>query len=102
EEAIDAGRFSDLGVGFLVARIALEVLSGTELGRVHEDRGDDDIVLAAGRFEERDVAGMERAHRGHEPDTLARERGAQLVDSAERLHDVLAPSSEASVSASAR
>ena len=97
-----SGRFRDRSVGFLIAWIALEVLCGAELGRVDEDRGDDDIVLAAGRFAERDVAGMERAHCGHEPDALAPESGAHLVDFAERLHGVLAPSSEASVSASAR
>ena len=102
EEEVDAGRLGERGVGLLVARVAVEVLPSAELGRVDEDRGDDEVVLAAGRIEERDVAGVERAHRGHEPDAFARKGAAHLGDRAERPHGVFAPSSAASVSASAR
>ena len=102
EEEVDAGRLGDGGVRLLVARVALEVLPCAELGRVDEDRGDHQVVLAARRIEERDVPGVERAHRGDEPDAFPRKGLANLGDRAQRPHGVFAPRSAASVSASAR
>ncbi len=102
EEEVDAGRLGESRVRRLVARVALEVLPFAELGRVDEDRGDDQVVLAARRIEERDVPGVERAHRGDEPDAFPRKGLANFGDRAERPHGVFAPRSAASVSASAR
>ena len=102
EEKVDAGRLGDGGVRLPVARVAVEVLPCAELGRVDEDRGNHQVVLAAGRIEERDVPGVERAHRGDEPDAFPRKGLANLGDRAERPHGVFAPRSAASASASAR
>ena len=103
EEEVDAGRFRDAQCRApRRADSARNPLPAPNWAGLTKMLATTTSFSRAGRLEERDVAGMEGAHCGHEPDALARESGARLVDSAERLHGVLAPSSEASVSASAR
>ena len=59
------------GVVLEVARICREILRVAELGGVHEEARDEDVRLGARRREERLVAGVQRAHRRHEPDDAA-------------------------------
>ena len=68
EEDVDAGLLGELRIALLVARIAVEVLAGRELGRVHEEARDDDVILCPRGLEQRKVASVEGAHCGHEPD----------------------------------
>ena len=61
-----------------------------ELARVDEDRHDDGRALGARPLDERDVAGVEPAHRGHEADRAGRcrQHGAELGAGADDLHAV--------------
>ena len=79
----------------LVARVGVEVLGRAELGRVDEQRHHDDVAVLAGAAQQRQVALVEGAHRGDEPDAaaraaLGRERLAQLGDGADGLMRALA------------
>ena len=66
EEEVDAGLAELLRVGFEVARVALEVFPGPELGGVDED-GDDDLPGRLARVvDEGEVPGVERPHRRDE------------------------------------
>ena len=68
EEEVDAmGRA--LGcVALGVAGVDLKVFVGSELGRVDEDGGDDEVVLVAGVIEQGGVAAVEVAHGRYESD----------------------------------
>ena len=66
-----------------VARIGREILRVAELRGVDEEARDEDVRLGARRREERLVAGVQRAHRRHEPDHAA----PWDVELCERLHD---------------
>src|SRR5712692_1576979 len=82
-----AARIHDLGRGMVdrvhvglgkqsriavqVARIALEVLTWSELNWVDEGAGDDDVVLPSRGAGQAQVAGVQGAHRGHEADRPA-------------------------------
>ena len=66
-----------------VARVRREILGVAELGGVDEEARDDDVALGARRREERYVAGVQRAHRRHEPDDAA----PRDVELRERLDD---------------
>ena len=75
----------------LAAGIALQVGALVELGRVDEQRDDDDVALLAGAFDQRQMTLVQRAHRRHEADrapgaALGRERRAQLGDGAHDPH----------------
>ena len=101
EDEIDAGLLERAQVARLVARVAVEILAGPELRRVHEDADDDDVALGPRGVDERQMARVQRAHRRDEPDrALARaaERGARLRDRADDLH----PAEPAVASESAR
>jgi hypothetical protein len=102
EQIVDPRGLRERGVDLLAARVALEVLLFPELGGVDEDRGDDDVAFPPGGLEERHVARVQRAHRGDEAHALGGKCAAGLRDGAQDLHRGLAPSSAASVSASAR
>ena len=62
----DGGALLEVGVDG--ARIALEVGCDVELQWVDEDRHDDGIGMVPGLVDQCQVAGVQRAHRGHEPD----------------------------------
>jgi hypothetical protein len=66
EQDVDAGLLGEPRVALLVARVAVEVLGGPELRRVHEQARDNDVVLFAGGGEQRQVPGVERTHRRDE------------------------------------
>ena len=82
EQHVDAFLLRDLRVALLVARVRGEVGRVVELRRVHEERGDDDVVLRARGPEERAVAVVQRAHRRHEPDD------AGELELGDRPHDL--------------
>ena len=91
EEHVDAEGGGLGGVGRLVAGVGGEVLAGAELGRVDEERDHDDVGVGAGAAHEGQVARVERAHGGHEPDRAAGaavggERLAQLGHGADGPH----------------
>jgi hypothetical protein len=95
EEEVDAGVLGDGHIALLVARIALEILRGIELGGVHEQAYDDRIALVASSAEKREVPFVEGSHRRDEPDRAVpqrRERVAQLRDRANLLHEVTSAS----------
>ena len=52
-------------------RIASEVFAGAELQRIDEHGHDDDIVLCGGPADEREVAFVQRPHRGNDAHTLS-------------------------------
>ena len=52
------------------SRVGVEVVAAVELQRVDEDRHDDDIGVSAGLVDQRQVAGVQRAHRRHQHDAL--------------------------------
>ena len=66
EEDVDARLLGELRVALLVSRVAVEVLVRAELRRIHEQARNDDVVLLACRGEQRQVTGVERAHRRNE------------------------------------
>ena len=71
EDEIGAG-LGELGeIALFVAWVVTVVLARTELGRVHEDGDDDTVGLALGKSDQREMAFMQRAHRGDEGDGLA-------------------------------
>ncbi len=79
------------------ARVALEVLAGHELRRVHEDAGDHEVAPLARRADERQVTVVKRSHGGHESDGLAfsarrRDRRAHLVLARHQLDHAISPS----------
>src|SRR5207248_70279 len=51
-------------VALEIARVLGEIFVRTELGRVHEDRTDDEVGPRARFADEREMTGMEGAHRG--------------------------------------
>ena len=67
-DEVDAGLAGEGEVAGLVARVAVEVLAGPELGRVDEQAHDDDVALGAGGAQEREVAVVQVAHRRHQAD----------------------------------
>ena len=67
-DEVDAGLGGQPQVALLVARIAVEVLAGTELGRVDEEAHHDHVALGAGGAQQREVALVQIAHRRHQPD----------------------------------
>src|SRR5262249_15231988 len=68
EDEIASGGLELLRVALEVARIATVVLIRTELRRVDEDRGDDEVAVLFGQLDQRQMSFVECAHRGHEPD----------------------------------
>jgi hypothetical protein len=70
-DQVDAGRGGGALVVLAVARVTVEILAGSELGRVDEQAHDDDVALVPGGLEQRDVSGVEEAHRRDEPDRPA-------------------------------
>src|SRR5207249_4153778 len=78
-------------VALLVAWVGGEVLVRTELGRIDEEAGDDDVVLGAGRSEEREVALVEAAHGRHQADgSLACYLAGGIGDRPDDLHERVA------------
>src|SRR5919204_2998616 len=67
EQHVDTGSLSDARVALLVAWIAPEIFVCAELGRVDEQRNEDDVTFASGGAKQRNVAVVERAHRRYEP-----------------------------------
>ena len=72
EEQVDAFGRCRGRIASLVTRVAGEILVRAELRRVHEERDDDEIALAAAARMERPVTRVERAHGRHQPDRLVR------------------------------
>ena len=60
-----------LPVAFVIAGIAVKVLPGPELGRVHEDADDNGVALLPRPPHEREVAFVQKAHGGHKADGAA-------------------------------
>ncbi len=92
EQHVAAGRFEARRIRIGCARIAREVLIRTELGRVDEDAGDDDIGVRARLCDQRMMARVQIAHRRHQADApLAAEQiadqGVQCRAAAKDLHD---------------
>ena len=82
-DLLDRRRVDEVGPGLggqaqvalLVARVALEVLAGAELGRVDEEAHHDHVALGAGGAQQREVALVQVAHRRHQADRAARRGG---------------------------
>src|SRR5204863_2255408 len=71
EDHVDTLLDTQLEVGVEGAWVAVEVLAGAELHRVHEDRHHHRCLgtdLLAGALDQRGVAGMQGTHRRHQPD----------------------------------
>jgi hypothetical protein len=66
EEVIDAELFERGAIGFQVSRILLKVFGWAELFRVYEKRDDYRGTAPQSLTNEREVAFVERAHRGDE------------------------------------
>ena len=75
EQHVDA-ELGDRGVARLRARVGVEVAGLVELRRVDEQRDDDLVAALARGAHQRLVAGVERAHRRHEPDARPAARAA--------------------------
>ena len=76
-------------VGFGGSGVVAQVVLVIELRRIHEDAHHHGGILPAGAFDERAVAGVERAHRRHEADSrLLRpvELRAKLPDVGKYFH----------------
>ena len=58
----------NLGVALGIARIRGEILTGSELGRVDEDRHHDEVGVRARSLHQRSVPVVEVAHRRDESD----------------------------------
>src|SRR4051812_9132444 len=71
EEEIAAGRLQQARVRLRLAGVAVEVLVGPELGRIHEHRRHYPGSVLAGEPHEGQMPRVERAHGGHEGDPLA-------------------------------
>ena len=91
EQHVDAelGRLD--GVVGLAARVGGEVAGVVELRRVDEQRDDDRVLLVARGAHQRVVAGVEGAHRRHQPDRAplgarVAEPGPHLGDCPDRPH----------------
>src|SRR5262249_14759589 len=89
EQHVDALLPSDACVAFLVARVTTEIVVGTELRAVHEERYDDDVALATRRAHQRPVSFVEGTHRRDKPATAGRKL-SQLSDD---LHFAVASAS---------
>ena len=79
EQDVGAGRRGQLGVALLAARVALEVGALVELRRVDEQRHHHPVALRAGVTDQREVALVQGAHRGHQADR-------QLLTAGRREH----------------
>ena len=89
EDDVDARLLGELEVTRLVAGVAAEIHGRRELGGVHEEAHDGGVALGARGGEQREVAGVQRAHRGDEADgagAARRERGAHVRDRPGDLH----------------
>ena len=75
EDDVGAGPGADFVVGFGGPGIAGEILVRAELGRVDEDRDDDEPGLGAAAFDEPGVAGVQGAHRRDQADDFPRRAG---------------------------
>ena len=72
-------------IDFARARVIAQVRGVFELGRVDEDRNPDAVGPLARLVDERQVAGVERTHRGHQRDLRA--RGALAVRERAKLRN---------------
>ncbi|MCZ7588060.1 MAG: hypothetical protein M5U27_04200 [Gaiella sp.] len=89
EDDVDARVASDLEVSCLVARVAVQIGGLPELGGVDEEAHHDGVAPSTRGGEQRAVARVQRAHRGHEADrpcAPAGERGADVRDGARDDH----------------
>src|SRR5206468_3904364 len=68
EQQVDALRLEQLRVAALIAGVCIEVLFRPELLRVHEQRDDHDVAVAARAPNQGEVALVKRSHRGYEAD----------------------------------
>jgi len=68
EDKVYAGSLEHRQVSLFIARVALEILARSELGRVDEDRRDDRNAARSCRTHQRLVTGVEGTHRRHEAD----------------------------------
>jgi hypothetical protein len=96
EHDVDAFLLRDRQVARLVLRIGGEVVRAVELRCVDEEAHHDRVALVAGGAEERDMTGVEGAHRRDEPDRAGShrcERLVQLLDRANDLHGAVASAS---------
>jgi hypothetical protein len=62
---VDLGRFELRAIRREGARVFVEILAGTELQPVDEDRREDDIGMFPRLGHQRDMAGVQIAHRRH-------------------------------------
>ena len=70
EVAADARQLGD--IAGLVARVAVKVFGGAELARVDENRGDDAVGPFARCGHQREMAGVQGAHRRHQRNAAMR------------------------------
>ncbi len=93
-DEVDAGLGGEAQIALLVARVAVEILFGAELGGVDEEAHDDEVTLGAGGAQQREVALVQEAHRRDQADRLpsrraGAKRGSKLILCAEELHVAL-------------
>ena len=70
EEIIHAEFFKSGGVVLESAWILLQIFAGTELHRIHENRGYDRGTILLRRADQRDMAFVQRAHGGDEAEDV--------------------------------
>ena len=90
EDEVYAGLARELEIVSLVVRVALEVGSLRELGRVDEERHHHRVALRPCCAQEREVALVQGAHRRHDRDRAVASSGElapHCVDRPRRLHD---------------
>ncbi len=87
EQEVDAGLLGERHVALLVARVAVEILSRAELGRIDEQARDDRVRFGSSRGEEREMPFVEGAHGRDEADLGEGLEGfANLGDRPDDLH----------------
>ena len=91
ERHICTGLLQQSGIGLGSARIGLQVFGVVELCGVQKHTHNNDIILTASTFHQREVTGVQRAHCRHQADALAllAQRGhkvAQFVYALNNLH----------------
>ena len=85
---VAARRLELLAIGFQGAGVGVKVFVRGKLQPVHEDGGNRDIAQRLGLPHQREVPGMEVAHRGHHGGVTVRfQRLAQLRNRVNQLHE---------------
>ena len=96
ENGIDADAFQFLAVFIEATRISIIVFVRAELGRIDEDRSDDDVAFGLGSPHQGQMTFVERTHSRDQADNLTSlflftSKCLHFFDSTENFHDCKTP-----------